>query len=183
MTTQRPEHGTVLRRIAESNHAVTPGDGLGPGHFVPAFTINNKCVAAELKQRLADESIATTIEPGRLCTRFFVTRENLAQALRVREEFLAHTPDAKSRRMSRDYDSVFLLSPFVLLAVYIASSSQMFPRYAWVAIVVSGATAILFEERINRQYRSYRGQQLSTRDLFIATTVVALNVFVWRAVL
>lgn len=54
---------------------------------------------------------------------------------------------------------------------------------AWIAVVTSGITVMILFERINRQYRIHLGLQWNLQEWFFLTTVVAINIFVWRAVL
>lgn len=87
------------------------------------------------------------------------------------------------RRFSRDYDSLFLITPFVIVAAAVRFFLPGVSRYAWLAILVSGASVIALCERINRQYRVSVGSQWSLHDLLLATTIVAANLALWNAVM
>ena len=96
---------------------------------------------------------------------------------------LSQTSDTVPRKFSRDYDSVFLLAPLTLLAAYITYASPPILNYVWIAVVTSGATAMIFVERVNRQYRHHFGTQWGIQDLLLATAAVDINIWVWLAVL
>lgn len=173
----------TLRRIADGNHQVAAGAGIGPNHLVPVCSIRNRSLAAIFKQRLIEEDIEVQSRRERLSTHFFVARENMTNALRIRETLLAEHPDSVPRKFSRDFDSFFLLGPFTLLAAFITYVLPCGSRSAWIGVLTTGVTLMIFWERLNRQRRTHVGSQWAIEDLLWVTTVAAINIFVWRFVL
>lgn len=173
----------ILKRIAAANRPVSPGRGFGSNHFVPAFTIVNRSLAARLRQKLLERNIDSEIRGTRLVTQFFVNPENLVIAMQIREEFLSQNPDTILPPVTRDFDSVLLLSPIILFAALFSAFAPGFPKCAWIGILTSGISTMYGIERVNRHRRRHFGMQLGTRDLFALGTIVAINTAVWRAVL
>lgn len=179
----KPHYGNTLRRIADGNHHVESGTGIGPNHLVPVCSITNRSLAATLKQRLIEENVMVQSRRERLCTRFFVAREDMTNTLRIRETLLAEQSDSVPRKFSRDYDSVFLLAPFTVLAAFLTYASPWISNSVWIAVLTSGVTAMIFLERWNRHYRNYFGSQWGIQDLLLGTTSTAINIAVWQSVL
>lgn len=176
MTTNRVD---TLRRIAGANHRVESGEGLKPDHFVPVCSIRSRELAATLRKQLEQKEIEVKIHRERLCTRFFVTHQNLSTALQIHEALLAKHPDDPARKFSRDYDSVLLLAPpTVLMLVTIVLAKPQ--NNVWVGILSISITAIVVLERLNRLYRNNRGAKWGIIDLIGITLAVAVNVAVWR---
>lgn len=182
-------YGNTLRRIADGNHHAKAGTGIGPNHLVPVCSITNRSLAATYKQRLIEEKVLVQSRRERLCTRFFVAREDMTNALRIRDELLAEQADSVPREFSRDFDSIFLLAPFAIFVTLIAYVSPRIPSlawvssFAWIGVLTTSVTTMIFLERWNRQYRIHFGSQWGIHDLLWATTAVAINVAVWRSVL
>lgn len=177
-----PHNGETLRRIAAANRQVQSGTGLDQNHFIPACSINNRATAAKYKQSLFEEDVLVKVKQQRLCTRFFVPTGDLTKALRIHKQLLQDSPDIAPRKFSRDYDGIFLLTPFTLLAALITYLSPLFSDYIWIGVVTSGFTAMMIWERLNRQYRYQSMSRWGSRDLLWATAAAALNIAVWQAV-
>lgn len=177
MTTNRVD---TLRRIAGANHRVESGEGLKPDHFVPVCAIRSRELAATLRKQLEQQDIEVKIHRERLCTRFFVTHQNLSTALQIHEALLAKHPDDPARKFSRDYDSVLLLAPPAALLVLISIVFPKAPSNAWVGVLSISITAMAILERLNRLYRNNRGAKWGIIDLVGITLAVAVNVAVWR---
>jgi Flp pilus assembly protein TadB len=171
-----------LHRIAAANQEAEAGQGLSEGHFVPACTIYNRIVAADLKQKLIDAHIDVQEHRDRLCTRFSVPRNQLRLALQLRDDFLVEQPDVIPKRFSRDYDSFFLLSPFLLLVMALTLLVRM-PKFTWAGVMISGITMMIILELANRRYRNIQKRQFRIADLVWLITLVALNLAVWRVIL
>ena len=176
-------YGDTLRRIADGNHHVEAGPGIGPNHLVPVCSIRNRSIAATFKQRLIEENVVVQSRRERLCTRFFVARESMTNALRIRETLLAEQSDSVPRKFSRDFDSIFLLAPFTVLVAFITFVFPWISNSVWIGVLTSGVTAMIFLERCNRQHRTHFGSQWSIQDLLLGTTATAINIAVWRSVL
>jgi hypothetical protein len=176
-------YGETLRRIADGNRHVEAGTGISSNHLVPVCSITNRTLAAIFEQQLIDENVVVESRRERLCTRFFVARENMTDALRIREKLLSEQSDSVPRKFSRDYDSFFLLAPFVFLAAFITYILPKTSNNVWIAVLTSGVTAMIFLERRNRRYRNYLGSQWGIQDLFWGATATAINIAVWRYVI
>lgn len=173
----------VLRRIADGNRRVESGTGIGSDHLVPVCSITNRSLAATFKQRLIEEDVIVHSRRERLCTRFSVPREDMANALRIRETLLAEQSDSVPRKYSRDYDSVFLLTPFTILAAFITYATPWISNSLWIGVLTSGVTAMILLEHRNRHYRNYFGSQWGIQDLLWGTAAAAINIAVWQSVL
>lgn len=172
----------TLRRIASANHRVESGKGLEANHFVPVCAIRSRELAATFKEHLVQQDIEVKMHRERLCTRFFVTHQNLAIARQIHEAFLAKQPDDPARKFSRDYDSVLLLTPPAIMAVLISIVFPKAPGNAWVGVLSISITLMAILERLNRLYRNNRGAKWGIIDLIGLTLAVAVNVAVWRFV-
>lgn len=177
------DHKAVLHRISASNPPHAVGPGLDPQQLVPAFTISNRAVAEMLQRCLLESDIRVQTRRSRLLTEFFVAANQLQKSLEIRHEFLVSNPDTKLQKFSRDYDGVFLLTPLTVIAAAVAFYFPFLPKYAWLAVLVSGATAMFVWERINRLSRHHLGQQWTLRELLWLTAIVAANAALWQLAL
>ena len=171
-----------LYRIAAANQQVESGIGLSENHLVPACVIHNRMTAASYKQRLIDADIAFQGQRDRLCTRFAVKRDQLSAALSIRDELFIQQPDIIPKRFSRDYDSFFLLAPFLMLASLLTFATRL-PKLSWFGVLLSGLTLMFVVELANRRFRSIQKRQFRIADLVWLITLVAVNLGVWRAIL
>ncbi|MFO0942388.1 MAG: hypothetical protein U0930_16745 [Pirellulales bacterium] len=171
-----------LHRISAANQEVEAGQGLSEDAFVPACAIHNRIVAASLKTKFVDAGIDVQDHRERLCTRFSVPRSQLSKALQLRDEFLVEQPDVCPKRFSRDYDSFFLFSPFVLLVMGLTLLARM-PKYTWAGVLVSGITIMIILELANRRYRNIQKRQFRIADLVWLITLVAIDLAIWRVIL
>ncbi len=176
------QHSERLHRIAAANEGVEVGHGISEDHLVPACTIYNRLVAARYKQSLIDADISYQEQRDRLCTRFSVAKNRLSTALQVRDKLLEEQPDIMPRRFSRDYDSFFLLSPFLLLAMLVSLLSRSKP-YMWLGVAISGVSFMIVLELANRRYRAIQASQFRISDLVWMITLVAINLAIWRVIL
>lgn len=134
-------------------------------------------------QRLIEEGVVVQSRRERLCTRFFVAPENITNALRIRDAILKEQPDSVPQKFSRDFDSIILLAPFTALAAFITYVFPWISNTAWIGVLTTGLTVMIFLERLNRQRRIHSGKQWAIQDLLLGTTAAAVNVAVWRSVL
>lgn len=176
-------HRNVLSRIADCNGTVSSGPGFDPHAMVPAFKVHHRIIADRLQRALNEHDISVECQRTRLSTEFFVPAAQLRQALDIHGEFLARNPDTPPRTFSRDYDSVFLLLPITIVATIVLCLTRVYSAIGVLAIWVSGLSAMLVWERVNRQYRVQIGRQLGLRELFIITAIVAANSVLWRSVI
>lgn len=174
------EHKSVLERIARSNPAHTVGPGFDPKQFVPAFKIHNRSVADRLAQKLRECGLQVQCRRARLATEFFVPAEDLQRSLELKAEFLLADPDTPLRTFSRDYDAVILLLPVLVIASIIVCMAPAFLPQSLVAVWVTGISAMVIWERINRQTRLRAGWQVRLRELFLITAIIACNLAMWR---
>ena len=172
-----------LLRISEVNREISPGDGMGDKHFVPACRINHRALASTYKKLLIEQGVLVNTKDRRLWSEFFVPRENLKHALEIRARLLRDHCDRIPPRFSRDYDALILSMPFVILAAFISYILPLWGSYIWLAILTSGLTFTLYFECVNRRYRYHNEAQWGISELIWGTAMVAVNVSVWQALL
>ncbi len=176
----KPDACTVLRKIAEKNQPPEIGNGIPENHFVPACKVHSRAVAIELVGKLSAVGIESRAKHHRLWTHLSVHPSDLERTLQLKDELMKSSPDAPLRPMSRDYDVFFLFTPFLLLA---AVMSFFFGRFVFVGVLTSGFSAMLFFERFHRHYRYRAATAFRISELFLLTTLCAVNLTVWLAII
>lgn len=133
-----------LQRIAAANPEVQAGPGVSKGQLAPACSIHNRKVATAYEQKLIAAGVVYQVRHSRLCSRFYAPIGQLETALRVRDELFIVQPDEVPKGIRRDFDSLFLLAPFLLLAVLISIFGILrLPKSSWVGVLITGFSAML----------------------------------------
>ncbi len=174
---------STLRRLATANQPQVRGEGMQPGDYILLCKYHNRCVASELQQRLEEDGIRAKTKTTRMYVSFFVTFENREKALQILDDFAESHVDTRPRRVSRDYDLVFLVGFVTMVVAAFSFFSSTFTRLAPVAVLMTGISLSIVIERWHRQYRYQEGTHFTLRELFGLTTLFAANLAIWRLAL
>ena len=172
-----------LRRLATANKPQVPGTGMQPGDYLLLCKYHNRSVASELQQRLEEDGICVKTTTTRMYVSFFVMFENRKKALQILDDFAESHVDTEPRRVSRDYDLVFLIGFATMVVAAVSAIAPTFTRLAPVAVLTTGTTVCIVVERWHRQYRYQDGSHFTLRELFGLTTLLAANLAIWRLAL
>jgi len=170
---------STLTRLARANNPPAKGIGIQPGHLVPLCKYHSRSIAAKLTQRLVESGIRTKTGTTRMYVSISVAFENRQTAFQILKDFQESHSDTKPRSISRDYDAVFLIGFATLVFAAISVVVPTFTKFAPFAVLTTGISLCLMIERWHRQYRYHDGKHFTIIDLFVLTTIVAVNCAAW----
>lgn len=171
---------STLRRLATLNKPQAPGTGIQPGDYILLCRYHNRSVASQLLQRLQENGVCAKAKRARMYVSFFVLFENREKALQILDDFAKSHVDTEPRRVSRDYDLVFLIGFATMIAAAVSFFAPTFTRLVPAAVLTTGISLSVVIERWHRQYRYQDGIHFTLRELFGLTTLLAANLAIWR---